>query len=132
MGRWNRQSAYFAGARPRCVSERSSQRRWTTTGDTRGLGAKGFALVLLLGATTHLFAACLLLNIRLIPFSPAAVYAVLIVIRNHRRNGSAPILDMVDVESRRIVDFKVVQWTNASGRGNYQRSGNGMEWKSKE
>jgi hypothetical protein len=33
----------------------------------------GFALALLLGRTTHSFAAYVLLNIKLIPFSPAAV-----------------------------------------------------------
>jgi hypothetical protein len=40
----------------------------------------GFALALLLGATTYLSAAHLLLNIGLIPFSPAAVYKAQILI----------------------------------------------------
>jgi hypothetical protein len=34
---------------------------------------------------------------------------------NHRRNGSAHILDMVYVESQRVVDFETVHRTNASG-----------------
>jgi hypothetical protein len=110
----------------------------------------GFVLALLLGATTYLSAVCLLLNIGLIPFSPAAVYkAQLLIIPgiiafarkiaaenrekmnpqavagidgswNHRRNGSAHLLDMVDVGSGRVVDFEMVQKTTASGRGNYE------------
>jgi hypothetical protein len=117
----------------------------------------GFALALLLGATIYLFDAYLVLNIGLIPFSPAAVYtAQLLIIPgiiaftrktaaenrekmkpqavvridggwNHRRNGSAHLLDMIDVGSGRIVDFEMVQKTTASGRGNYEGSSNGME-----
>jgi hypothetical protein len=34
---------------------------------------------------------------------------------------------MADGQSRRVVDFKTVQRTNASGRGNAQGSSNGME-----
>jgi hypothetical protein len=34
---------------------------------------------------------------------------------------------MVDVESRRVVGFQIVQRTNASGWGNYEGSSNGME-----
>jgi hypothetical protein len=51
--------------------------------NARGLEANGFALALLLGATTHSFTAYLLLNVGLIPFSPAAVYPaqILIVLR---------------------------------------------------
>jgi hypothetical protein len=110
----------------------------------------GFALALLLGATTYLSAVCLLFNIGLIPFSPAAVYkAKLLIIPgiiafarkiaaenrekmkpqaivgidgscNHRRNGSARLLHMVDVGSGRVADFEMVQKTTASGRGKYQ------------
>jgi hypothetical protein len=39
---------------------------------------------------------------------------------------------MVDVESGRVVDFEMVQRTNASGYGNYQGTSNGMEWKRNE
>jgi hypothetical protein len=46
---------------------------------------------------------------------------------NHRRNGSAHLLDMVDVGGGRVVDFEMIQKTTASGRGNYQGSSNGME-----
>jgi hypothetical protein len=46
---------------------------------------------------------------------------------NHRRKRPAHILDMLDVGSGRVVDFKIVQKTTASGRGNYQGSSNGME-----
>jgi hypothetical protein len=118
----------------------------------------GFALILLLGATTYLSAAYLLLNIELMPFSPAAVYKVqLLIIRgiiafarkitaengkkvkpqtvvgidgswNHRRNGSAHLLDMVDFGSGRVIDFEIVQKITASGRGNDQGSSNEMEW----
>jgi hypothetical protein len=42
--------------------------------DACGLEANGFALALLLGATTYSSTAYLLLNVGLIPFSPAAVY----------------------------------------------------------
>jgi hypothetical protein len=99
----------------------------------------GFALALLLGAKTYSSAAYLLLNIGLIPFSLAAVYkAQLLVIPgiiaftkkiaaenrekmkpqaavgidgswNHRRNGSAHLLDMVEIGSGRVVDFETVQ-----------------------
>jgi hypothetical protein len=87
---------------------------------------KDFSFVLLLGATTYSSAACLFLNIRLIPFSPVVVYIAQISIVpgivafarksttanrenmkpqtvigtngswNDRRNGSAHILDIVD------------------------------------
>jgi hypothetical protein len=40
----------------------------------------GFPLALPLGATTYSFAACFLLNIWLIPFSPVAVYRAQILI----------------------------------------------------
>jgi hypothetical protein len=116
-----------------------------------------FALALLRGATTDLSAAYLLLNIGLIPFSPAAVYKAEILIIpgivaftrkiaaenrekmkpqavvgiepswNHRRNESAHVLDMVDFGSGRVVDVEMVQKTIASGRGHYQGSSNGME-----
>jgi hypothetical protein len=46
---------------------------------------------------------------------------------NHRRNGSAHLLDMFDVGSRRVIDFEIVQKATASGRGNCQGSSNGME-----
>jgi hypothetical protein len=125
--------------------------------DTPGLEAKGFALALLLGAATYSSAAHLLLNIELIPFSPAPVYAAqglivrgtvaftrkiaagnrrkmkqLTVVRidgswKYRTNGSTHTLDMVNVESRRILDFEIIQRTKALGRGNYQRSSSGME-----
>jgi hypothetical protein len=118
----------------------------------------GLALALPLGATAYFSAVCLLLNIGPIPFSPAAVYkAQLLIIPgiiafarkiaaenrekmkpqavvgincswNDRRNGSAHLLDMVDVGSGRVVDFEMVQKTTASGRGNHQGSSNGMEW----
>jgi hypothetical protein len=118
-----------------------------------------FASDLLLGATTYLSAAYLLLDIGLIPFSPAAVYrAQLLIIPgiitfarkiaaenrekmkpqavfgidgswNHRRNGSAPILDLVDFGIGRVVDFEIIQKATASGRGNYERSSNRMKWK---
>jgi hypothetical protein len=117
----------------------------------------GFALALLLGATTYLSAAYLLLDIGLIPFSPAAVYrAQLLIIPgtiafarkiaaenrekmmpqavlgidgswNRRRHGSAHLLDMVDAGSGRVVDFENSQKANTSGRGNYRGSSNGME-----
>jgi hypothetical protein len=45
----------------------------------------------------------------------------------HRRNGSAHLLDMVDVGSGRVVNFEMVQKTTASGPGNYGGSSNGME-----
>jgi hypothetical protein len=45
---------------------------------------------------------------------------------NDRRNESAHVFDIVEFESRGVVDFEILQRTNASGRGN-QRSGNGME-----
>jgi hypothetical protein len=34
---------------------------------------------------------------------------------------------MVDVETRRVIDFEIVQMANAPGRGNLQGSSNGME-----
>jgi hypothetical protein len=34
---------------------------------------------------------------------------------NHQRNGLTHILHMVDVESRRVIDFDFVQKVNASG-----------------
>jgi hypothetical protein len=118
---------------------------------------EGFCLALLLGATTYLSAAHLLSNIGLIPLSRAAVYTaqILIIPRivafarkiasenrekmkqpavvgingswNRQRKGSAHILDIVDLQSRSVVDFEIVQRTNASGRGNYEGSSNGME-----
>jgi hypothetical protein len=48
---------------------------------------------------------------------------------NHRRNGSAHLIDIVDVGSGRLIDFEMVQKTTASGRDNYEGSSNGMEWK---
>jgi hypothetical protein len=48
---------------------------------------------------------------------------------NHQRNESANLLDVVDVGSGSVVDFEMVQETTASGRGNYEGSSNGMEWK---
>jgi hypothetical protein len=119
----------------------------------------GFASALLLEATTYSSVAYFLLNIGLIPFWPAAAYkAQLLIIPgiiafarkiatencekmkpqavvgidgswNHRRNGSAHLLDMVDVGGGRVVDFEMIQKTTASGCGNYQGSSNGMEWK---
>jgi hypothetical protein len=119
----------------------------------------GFGLILLLGATAYLSATYLLLDIGLIPFSPAAVCkAQLLIIPgiiafarkiaaenrekmkpqtvvgidgswNHRRNGSVHLLDMVDVGSGRVVDLEMVQKATGSGRGNYEGSSNGMECK---
>jgi hypothetical protein len=43
-------------------------------------GVKGFVLTLLLSVTARSSAACLLVNPRLIPFSPAAVYAAQILV----------------------------------------------------
>jgi hypothetical protein len=159
MTRRNRQRAHLAGARPRCVPERSPRSPRPTTGDTGRLGAKGFTFALLLGATTYSSAACLLLNIGLILFSRTVVYhaQILIVLGiaalarkiaaqnsqkmkrlavvgingswNHRRNRSAHILDMVDIESGSVVDFEIIQRVDASGRGNYEGSSHGMEWK---
>jgi hypothetical protein len=51
-----------------------------TARDAHGLGAKGFALALLLSAMAHLPAAYLRSNVGLIPFSPAIVYATQIMI----------------------------------------------------
>jgi uncharacterized protein YcgI (DUF1989 family) len=48
---------------------------------------------------------------------------------NHRRNEPACIADIVDVESRRAVDFEIVQKANAPERRNYQGCSNEMEWK---
>jgi hypothetical protein len=120
-------------------------------------GAKGFALAQPLGAMRSSSPVYLLLNIGLIPVSRLAAYAVQILIVsiivalarkiaaekrekmkqpalvginsswNHRRNGSVHIFDLVDVEYRRVIDFEMVQRTNASRRGNYQGSSNGME-----
>jgi hypothetical protein len=89
---------------------------------------------------------CLLLNIGLIPFSPAVVdisefvivlgiiaFARKMAAENHektkrlavvgisgdwnpQRNGSAHILYMVNVERRTVVDFEVIEKVNASGR----------------
>jgi hypothetical protein len=101
-------------------------------------------------------AAHFLSNIGLIPRSPTAVYKAQIWIVpgiisftrrivaenrekmksqamvgidgswNHRRKGSAHILEMVDVGSGRVVDFEIVQKTTASGSGNYHGSSIGM------
>jgi uncharacterized protein YcgI (DUF1989 family) len=111
---------------------------------------------------THSSAAYLLLNIGSIRFSPPVTCPAQIVIVpgtvafarkiasenrekmkqqaavdpndswNHRRNGSAHILDVVDDESRRVVDFEIVQRANASERGNYQGNSSVMEWKWKQ
>jgi hypothetical protein len=123
---------------------------------------KGFALVLLLGATAYSFAACLVLNLGLFPFSQAAVCAAQILIVpgiiasareiaaetrekmnrrpsvgidgswDNRKNGSVHVLDMTDVESQRVVDFETVQTKTASGRGNYDERSTGIEWKWKQ
>jgi hypothetical protein len=123
---------------------------------------EGFCLALLPGATTYSSAAYLLSNIGLILLSPAVVYTAQILIVpgivafarkiasenrekmkqpavvgidgrwNHRINGSGHIPDIVDVESRSVVDFEIVQRTNASGRGNYEGSSNGMEVEAKK
>jgi hypothetical protein len=97
------------------------------------------------------------LGIGVIPFSPAAVYAAQVVLVpgivafatrvcarnraamkrnavvgidgswNHRRNGSAHVIDMIDVDSGRVVDFEVVEKSTSRRRGNYRGSSNGME-----
>jgi hypothetical protein len=46
---------------------------------------------------------------------------------NHRRNGLAHILDIVDVENRRVVDFEIIQKVNASRWGSAQGNSHGME-----
>jgi hypothetical protein len=46
---------------------------------------------------------------------------------NHQKKGSAHTFDTVDVESRRVVDFEIVQKATESGRGKYQRSSHGIE-----
>jgi hypothetical protein len=46
---------------------------------------------------------------------------------NHQRNGWVHILDIVDVESRSVINFGIVQKANVSGRGSGQESSNGME-----
>jgi hypothetical protein len=98
----------------------------------------------------------------LIPFSRAAVYAArILIVReivafamkitgdnpekmrqlaaadpdgnwNHRRNGLAHILGMVDIESGRIFDFEIIQKVNPSGRDNYKRISNGTEMAAKK
>jgi hypothetical protein len=45
---------------------------------------------------------------------------------NHQRKGSARILDMVDVESRRVADFEIVHRTIASGGATTREAV--MEW----
>jgi predicted Fe-Mo cluster-binding NifX family protein len=37
---------------------------------------------------------------------------------NDRRNGRAQTLEMVNVERAKVVNFEIIQRTNASGRGN--------------
>jgi hypothetical protein len=53
---------------------------------------------------------------------------------DHKHGGSVEmsILDIVDGESRRVVDFEILQMTIASERGNDQENSNGMEWKWKQ
>jgi hypothetical protein len=46
---------------------------------------------------------------------------------NHRRNGSADILNSVDVESRRVVSFEIGHRVNASEQGSQQGASNGVE-----
>jgi hypothetical protein len=48
---------------------------------------------------------------------------------SRRKNGSMHIIDMVDDGSGRVVGFEIVQKANESGRGSYEGSSNGMEWK---
>jgi hypothetical protein len=43
------------------------------------------------------------------------------------KNGPTHIFDTADVESRRVIDFEIIQKPNTPGRGNYQRGNNGME-----
>jgi hypothetical protein len=46
---------------------------------------------------------------------------------NHRRNGSAYVIDMIDIKSWRVVDFEVVEPLIHRRPGNYQGSSHGME-----
>jgi hypothetical protein len=47
----------------------------------------------------------------------------------HRRKGSAPIIDMDEGGSGRVVDCEMVQKETASGRGSHPGSSDGMEVK---
>jgi hypothetical protein len=80
MGHPNHQCTLLTAVRQRCVPERSRRRRWPDPCYARGLGAMGFASALLLRATTYSSAAYFVLNIGLIPFSPAAVYKAQLLI----------------------------------------------------
>jgi hypothetical protein len=102
-------------------------------------------------------AACFLLNVGPIPFSPARIYIFQNLIvpgsvafdrkiapencekmnrqavagidgsSHDEANGSVQPLDMVEVGSGRVADFEIVRKANASGRGNFEGSSNRME-----
>jgi hypothetical protein len=112
---------------------------------------------MLVAGMTYTAIATFLLGIGVIPFSATAVYAAQVILGpgivafarkvcprnraamkenatvgidgswNHRRNGSAHIIDMIDTDSGRVVDFEVVERPNHRRKGNYRGSSNGME-----
>jgi hypothetical protein len=112
---------------------------------------------MLVAGTTYTAIATFLLGIGVIPFSGSAIDAAQFILVpgivasatkvcarnrgamkenatlgiegswNHRRNGSAHIIDMIDTESGRVDDFEIDEGGNHRRQGNYRGSSNGME-----
>jgi hypothetical protein len=116
-----------------------------------------WAYSMLVAGMTYNACATFLLGLGLLPFSASTVYAAQLVLVpgiitfarivctrnraamrhhavvavegswNHRRNGSAHIIDMIDMDTGRVVDFEVLEKSSPTRRGNYEGSSNGME-----
>jgi hypothetical protein len=46
---------------------------------------------------------------------------------NHRRNGNFCIVDVIDFQTKKIVDFAIIYKSTPFKSGNYEGSSNGME-----
>jgi hypothetical protein len=122
-----------------------------------GSSVLGWAFSILVAGITYTAIAKFLLGIGVIPFSASAVYAAQVILVpgivafvkkicarnsaamkenvtvgidgswNHCRNGSAQIIDMIDTDSGRVVDFEIVERASSRRQGNYKGSSNGME-----